>query len=336
MILGGATLMVSSFYTDEQYADLFAVLCILTQVCMAFLDIVAHSLMVKELASPNQASIILCYGQTFGALLGGLIILKFTSSEFSDSVGLAHPITSPSVIIFVLAVLLLIPIAIIHFKFHEKVLQSERKSDKFSFCEIISYYSTFLKPASRYFRLCIFLLVYQQGLNFFTALYDYKLVEKGFSRDLSNDIGNLISIPIIITTFYMGSWTKSLGGKTNSFMFIFLSTIALNTYLLIFFPLNPWLVGLNGLCSNILDSWRFFIVAVMINEFPPHALTGMYITVIASCSNFGRLTTIHTEIVNKFGWEFCSAIGLAAQLIFTVFLTPIYGWVKAGNMHVPK
>jgi MFS-type transporter involved in bile tolerance (Atg22 family) len=47
MVFGGVTLMVSSFYTDEQYADLFAVLCILAQVCMAFLDIVAHSLMVK-------------------------------------------------------------------------------------------------------------------------------------------------------------------------------------------------------------------------------------------------------------------------------------------------
>jgi hypothetical protein len=72
--------------------------------------------------------------------------------------------------------MLLLPNFYLHFVFNETSLDCEKSSDRFSFCEIISYYSTFLKPSSRYFRLCIFLLVYGQGLNFFGSLYDYKLV----------------------------------------------------------------------------------------------------------------------------------------------------------------
>jgi hypothetical protein len=54
----------------------------------------------------------------------------------------------------------------------------------------------------------------------------------------------------------------------------------------------------------------------------------MYITVMASAANFGRLTTIQTEICGKFGgWDLWSAIGLGIQLIITIFMPQLFGWV---------
>lgn len=46
---------------------------------MAFLDISVHAAMIKELGSPAQASIILCYSQNVGNIFGGFLLLKMTS-----------------------------------------------------------------------------------------------------------------------------------------------------------------------------------------------------------------------------------------------------------------
>lgn len=133
----------------------------------------------------------------------------------------------------------------------------------------------------------------------------------------------------------MDGWTKLIGGNTNAFMLIFLVTIAVNTFTITVFPLEPWIVGVTGFVTATLDSWRYFIVAVIINEFPVHALTGMYITVMVSCNNFGKLTSIHTEISGKLGWKFCSAVGLLLQLIIVFLLPRFYKWVEDGDSHVP-
>jgi hypothetical protein len=47
LLYGGALILISSFFTADGYANLFAVLCVMTQVGMAFLDISVHSAMIK-------------------------------------------------------------------------------------------------------------------------------------------------------------------------------------------------------------------------------------------------------------------------------------------------
>jgi hypothetical protein len=74
----------------------------------------------------------------------------------------------------------------------------------------------------------------------------------------------------------------------------------------------------------------------MINDFRVHALTGMFITFLASFSNFGRQTSIHTWLCGKFTWQTCSLIGLGLQLLLIVSLPWFYGWVLAGDSEVPK
>ncbi len=89
---------------------------------MAFLDISAHAAMVKELKSPAQASIILSYSQSVGNVIGGLFLLKFTSKEFSQSIGLSEPITTPQVFLIIYALMTFLPAILVHFYFKETVL----------------------------------------------------------------------------------------------------------------------------------------------------------------------------------------------------------------------
>ncbi len=76
---GGIIIFTCSFFTDQKYCNLIAIMFILSQTCMAMLDIAAHSAMIKELKSKSQTSIIISYSQVVGILLGGLVLLKFTS-----------------------------------------------------------------------------------------------------------------------------------------------------------------------------------------------------------------------------------------------------------------
>ncbi len=120
----GILVIFSSFITDQKYSNLMAIIYILAQTCMTFLDISAHAAMVKELKSKSQTSIIISYSQTVGILLGGLLLLKLTSNEFARSVGLDHPITSPQLVLLIFGILGFVPAWVIHFKFEETELES--------------------------------------------------------------------------------------------------------------------------------------------------------------------------------------------------------------------
>lgn len=122
--IGGIIIIIASFFTEQKYCNLIAVLFILSQTCMAVLDIAAHAAMIKEIRSKSQISIIISYSQTIGILLGGLLLLKLTSTEFSKSIGLMHPITTPQVLLLVFGILIVIPAAFLHFKLQETVLES--------------------------------------------------------------------------------------------------------------------------------------------------------------------------------------------------------------------
>ncbi len=100
-----------------KYAQLFGVLCILMMVGMVLQNIALHSLIVKEITNAHESSMIQSWSEVFGILVGALILLKFTSRDFAESIGLTEPISSPQVVITIFCVVILIPLFIIHLKF---------------------------------------------------------------------------------------------------------------------------------------------------------------------------------------------------------------------------
>ena len=70
--------------------------------------------------------------------------------------------------------------------------------------------------------------------------------------------------------------------------------VVLTIYILVYFPLDPWIFGIYNFFASLLDSWRFFAFGVVINEFPLHAMTGMYLTLLSSLFNLGYQRSLHT------------------------------------------
>jgi hypothetical protein len=169
-------LFIASCFTEENEAKTFAIFCFIIQIGMVVQNIALHSLIIKEITSPHESSMIQAFAEVLGHLFAGFLLLKLTSHEFSKSIGLQKPITTPQVIIISFAIVIFVPILLIHFFFKEKVLECEKRGSTFSFCKIIKNYKVFLKPKTQYFRFCMVALLYNQGLNFFTSLYEYKLV----------------------------------------------------------------------------------------------------------------------------------------------------------------
>jgi len=64
-------------------------------------------------------------------------------------------------------------------------------------------YKIFFDLKSKYCRTILFLLIINQGFNFFLAGYDYELVKAGFSRNTNNTIQNIIAIPVNIIACFM-------------------------------------------------------------------------------------------------------------------------------------
>jgi hypothetical protein len=179
-------------------------------------------------------------------------------------------------------------------------------------------------------------VLYNQGLNFFSSLYDYKLVEAGFSRDTSNTISNIVIIPIIGLTFCFGKWSNLMKGNRNAIMFCTVAIMLICLYILIIFPIDVVSISIVSFLIGLLDSWRFYSFGVLINSFPLHALSGMFITVLGSYFNFGRLTFLHTYLCGKYGWETLSFVGLAIQMLIVLATPRLFRWLKEGNLTLPK
>lgn len=57
----------------------------------------------------------------------------------------------------------------------------------------------------------------------------------------------------------------------------------------------------------------------------------MYLTMLASMSNFGKLKALHTYFLSLFGWRFCTFVGLIIQFLIVIFIKDIYIWTSKGN-----
>jgi hypothetical protein len=62
----------------------------------------------------------------------------------------------------------------------------------------------------------------------------------------------------------------------------------------------------------------------------------MYITVLGSYANFGRLTFIYTELCGKYDWKTLSLMGLILQGIIVAFTPRLFRWYETGDLSLPK
>lgn len=127
-------IFVCSFFTLLEQAKVFAILAILIYLGLSFQDIAMDGLCLKELKSASQMSMIQGASQSTGNITGSLLVLKLTSEQFSNSIGLSSPITDIKTIMIVLSILMIIPTIIIHFKFVQTYSEAEEKTMQKSIC----------------------------------------------------------------------------------------------------------------------------------------------------------------------------------------------------------
>ena len=141
-----------------------------------------------------------------------------------------------------------------------------------------------MNTSSKYSRTVIFILIYNQGLKFYESGYEYELIKAGFSRDNLNSISNLIVIPVITLTIFINAQLSKIGLKNLllSCLLIQCFTYTLN---IIYLPLNSKLIIFTQFISQLCINLKNMMIYNMINGFPIHALTGMFITIMISFWN---------------------------------------------------
>ena len=87
-LLTGITLFLGSFFTKLENAYFFAFLSMVMMIGMVLQNIALHSLIVKEITDANKSSMIQSWSEVFGSLVGALILLKLTSHDFANKIGL--------------------------------------------------------------------------------------------------------------------------------------------------------------------------------------------------------------------------------------------------------
>lgn len=80
-------------------------------------------------------------------------------------------------------------------------------------------------------------------------------------------------------------------------------------------------------CFQALDNFKFFIVTVIVNQFPVSGISGMLITMLVSSANFGSFRAIAMYMTGKFGWTTVAGFGLIFQIFIIVIYSQTYKFV---------
>lgn len=100
------------------------------------------------------------------------------------------------------------------------------------------------------------------------------------------------------------------------------------------FSLNPRLVIFTQFIGLILITFKNMVLYMMINSFPLHGLSGMFITIMLSLWNLGELKTLNTLIIDIFGWTACAYLGLLIQVVIIMFLPNLFKWIDEGVVEI--
>jgi hypothetical protein len=96
------------------------------------------------------------------------------------------------------------------------------------------------------------------------------------------------------------------------------------------FSHNPQLIIFTQFIAQVLITYKNMVLYIMINSFPLHGLSGMFITIMLSVWNLGDLKTLNTLVIDLFGWKSCALFGIALQLLIICYLPSIIAWINEG------
>jgi hypothetical protein len=130
-----------------------------------------NALAVKELRIPDKTALMQGVGQISGFFSGSMGLQKLTSKEFAEFIGLNYPITTPAVVFRIVCAILIIAAIALHFRFKERVLESERTVQNISILKVLGYYKEFFRIKTKYCRAFIMLLFWIQGFVLYEAYY---------------------------------------------------------------------------------------------------------------------------------------------------------------------
>jgi hypothetical protein len=81
-------------------------------------------------------------------------------------------------------------------------------------------------------------------------------------------------------------------------------------------------------------TFKNMVLYMIINSFPIHALSGMFITIMLSVWNLGELKTFNTLVIDTFGWSHCALFGVFLQLGIICFIPFIFDWINKGEVEI--
>lgn len=97
------------------------------------------------------------------------------------------------------------------------------------------------------------------------------------------------------------------------------------------FPTGNISVAFIIFCFQALDNFKFFIVTVIVNQFPVSGISGMLITMLVSSANFGSFKAIAMYMTGKFGWTVVAGFGLLFQIFIMVIYSQTYQFVEKSK-----
>lgn len=170
------------------------------------------------------------------------------------------------------------------------------------------------------------------GLIYFGSSYSIELIKNhNFSKELLTSLGNVCLIPIFFLTHILSQyWTDP--DQIHSRSRIILGC-RLAVMLLIFgLDINDTVGACTALVILVLlSNTQFFLNSLINNSFSASKFSGMYITMMASLTNFGNNSTIQLEVIDKYGFSNASIFGFLYTLVVIVVYGKVEAWIKRGE-----
>ena len=117
-------------------------------------------------------------------------------------------------------------------------------------------------------------------------------------------------------------------------MVYFLFQECLNILTVIFFPTWTPAVSMNVGLNLFLETMNFLFCSFIINQFPISGLTGMYLAMLASGTNFGNLKFIHVKLTGVFGWTPCAIFGVSLQMFIILIFPRWFHFSEKGKINI--
>ena len=135
-----------------------------------------------------------------------------------------------------------------------------------------------------------------------------------------------------LTFFMTGIISKC--GVEPSLIYVLLAQCLLYTFNITVFSLNLHLVIATQFLAQAFITFKNMTLYMIINSFPLHGLSGMFITIMLSVWNLGELKTLNTLIIDQVGWKPCALFGVALQLVIICNIPAIFEWINQGVVEV--